>query len=123
MTITANITDAGVDTFSIVWDMGDSTTFNDVTEVTHTYAAGGKFFASLTVTDSDGRQPKTSAWSSLHPSRPTASQTVLEEAAIIPVGTEHQVNDHTQQPNDGIYHTFECGCRWEWRLRHHLGQW
>ncbi|MAT15729.1 MAG: hypothetical protein CMJ46_10735, partial [Planctomyces sp.] len=57
ITISANITDAGIDTpFTIVWDMGDGTIFNDVSEVTHTYAAGGEYFASLTVTDSDGAE-------------------------------------------------------------------
>ncbi|MCA9110358.1 MAG: PKD domain-containing protein, partial [Planctomycetaceae bacterium] len=97
ITITANITDAGVDTpFSIVWDMGDGTFFNDLTEVTHTYAAGGEYFASLTVTDSDGAETtKDFRVVIAPPVTITASQTVLEEAAIIPVGTEHQVNSTT----------------------------
>ena len=97
ITITADITDPGIDTpLSIVWDMGDGTTFNGLTEVTHTYAAGGEYFASLTVTDTDGAQ-------TIQPFRVviappvtiTATQTIIEESATIPVGLEYQVNTYT----------------------------
>ena len=55
ITITADISDPGDDTLSIEWDLGDgSPVINDVTSVTETYAAEGEYFASLTVTDSDG---------------------------------------------------------------------
>lgn len=54
-TLQAEISDPGsTDTFSVVWNLGDGTTVNDVYSISHTYAAKGEYFASLTVTDSDG---------------------------------------------------------------------
>ncbi|MAT16783.1 MAG: hypothetical protein CMJ46_16110, partial [Planctomyces sp.] len=98
ITISANITDAGGDTpFTIVWDMGDGTLFNDITEVTRTYAAGGEYFASLTVTDSDGAETtKDFRVVIAPPVTITAARTAIQEvSALQPVGVEQQVNVYT----------------------------
>ncbi|MCA9008092.1 MAG: cadherin-like domain-containing protein, partial [Planctomycetaceae bacterium] len=53
--LSANVTDSGAsDTLAIQWNLGDGTLIEDLVALSHTYAAEGEYFASLTVTDSDG---------------------------------------------------------------------
>ena len=81
----AQVTDAGAaDTLSIQWDLGDGTTINDVVDVTHTYAEEGEYFASVTVTDSDGAVTIKSFRVVVGPpATVTASATELEEGQVV----------------------------------------
>jgi uncharacterized repeat protein (TIGR01451 family) len=52
-----SVSDPGVlDTFSVVWEMGDGKTIEGTLTPEHTYTNSGIYTATLTVTDSDGAQ-------------------------------------------------------------------
>jgi PKD repeat protein len=54
VSFTGTFTDPGNDTYTILWDFGDSSTASGTLTPDHTYGDNGTYIVSLVITDDDG---------------------------------------------------------------------